>query len=108
MPHRSTPNLFDVQDFLQCVDVGVDEEAAIDFDSGVRSEVERFAVVLVGPRQLVSHVMLGQKPLYQAAFLFSTSGEKPYGHPPLPFPPGELRTVLDDQQTVGRFPDKVK
>ena len=105
-PHSK--KLFDVQDFLECVDIGVDEEAAIDFDSGIRSEVERLAVILVGLRQLVRHAILRQKTLDQTALLFSTSGEKPYGHPPLPFPPGELRTVLDDQQTVGPFRRVVK
>ena len=59
--------------------------ATIDFERRIGSEVERFALVLLGARQLVRHAILRQKPLNQRCFLFSTSGEKPYGHPPLPY-----------------------
>ena len=54
-PHSK---LFDVQDFLQRIDVGIDEQAAIDLQRGVRSEVERLAVVLLGARHLVRHMVL--------------------------------------------------
>jgi hypothetical protein len=49
-----------VQDLLQRVDIGIDEQAAVDFDCRIRSEVDRAGggLQVLGPNQLVIHVML--------------------------------------------------
>jgi YD repeat-containing protein len=51
----------DVEDLLQRVFVGVDEQASIDFDCGVRSQVEGVRLVLFRPDQLVSDFELPQE-----------------------------------------------
>jgi YD repeat-containing protein len=51
----------DVEDLLQRVFVGVDEQASIDFDSGVRSQVKGVRLVLFRPDQLVSDFELPQE-----------------------------------------------
>jgi hypothetical protein len=76
-----------VEDFLQRVDVRIDEQVSIDFDRWISAEVKRLGRELLGPRQLVRDMVLRQKAFDQARLLFSTSGEKPYSHPPPPLPP---------------------
>ena len=60
MRDRRTPTrtLLHVKDFLQRVNVGIDEQASIDFDCGVGPEVENLALVLLGQSQLVRDAIL--------------------------------------------------
>src|SRR5205823_5464497 len=101
-------NLLHVEDLLERVDVRIDEQAAIDFERRIGSEVERFALVLLGARHLVSDAVLREKPLNQCCFLSSTSREKPYGHPPLPHSRPVFASILDEYQTVSLFRTNVK
>ena len=52
----------DVQDLLQRVFVGVDEQASIDFEGGIRAEMEGIRLVLFRPDKLVSDLELPEKP----------------------------------------------
>jgi hypothetical protein len=98
-----------VKDFLQRVDVWIDEQASIDFDRWISTEVKRLGRELLGARKLVRDVVLRQKAFDQACLLFSTSGEKPYSHPPPPLPPRFLWTSFwTDAQTVILFSHSVK
>jgi hypothetical protein len=51
----------DVEDFLQRVDVRIDEQASIDFDCGISAEVKRIAAVLLGRRELVIDMKLPEE-----------------------------------------------
>jgi hypothetical protein len=98
-----------VEDFLQRVDVWIDEQASIDFDRWISTEVKRLGRELLGVRQLVRDMVLRQKAFDQACLLFSTSGEKPNGHPPPPLPPRFFWTSFwTDAQTVFLFSHLVK
>jgi hypothetical protein len=98
-----------VEDFLQRVDVWIDEQASIDFDGWISAEVKRFRRELLGARKLVRDMVLRQKAFDQARLLFSTSGEKPYSHPPPPLPPRFSWTSFwTDTQTVFLFSRSVK
>src|SRR6266550_3311796 len=87
----------DVEDLLQRVDVGVDEEASVDFEGRVRAEVERLRLELLGREHLVVDVVACQEALDQAGFMSFCSGDKPYSHPPLPFSPitGSFSILLE-------------
>src|SRR2546423_1342684 len=63
--------------------VGIDEQAPVDFHCRVGSEVNRLADDMLGLHELVIDVVLRKKPCDKTCLLTSTSGEKPYGHPPL-------------------------
>src|SRR5207253_7990202 len=101
--------LFNVEDFFQRIDIRIDEQAPVHLNSRVRSQVERFALVLLGARHLVSNAVLREKSLNQRSFLLTTSGEKPYGHPPLPYHARcFFGSIFGRRQTIGPFPIKVK
>src|SRR6266545_1598033 len=84
----------DVKDFLQRVDVRIDEQASIDFDRRIGSEAERLRLELLRAEHLVIDVIACQKPLDQTRFVLLRSGDKPYGHPPS-LPPNCLGRRLD-------------
>src|SRR6202022_1820774 len=71
-----------VEDLLQRVFVGINEEPAVDFHGRVGAHVEDLGIELFRARQLVSYAVLREKTENETCLLFLASGEKPYGHPP--------------------------
>ena len=105
--------LVDVEDFLQRVDIRIDEQATVDFDRGISAQMKRIRMKLLGAHELVVDMKPTQKTGDEAGLLLFTTGEKPYGHPPLLHPPlVVISTVLNDvangtPQVYGRQINKV-
>jgi len=53
--------LADVEDFLQRIDVRIDEQASIDFNRGIGTEVKCVRVIRFGFYELVVNLKLAQK-----------------------------------------------
>jgi len=53
--------LADVEDFLQRVDVRIDEQASVDFNRGISAEMERIGAIRVRLNELVVNMKLAQK-----------------------------------------------
>jgi hypothetical protein len=53
--------LADVEDFLQRVDVRIDEQASVDFNRGISAEMERIGAIRVWLNELVVNMKLAQK-----------------------------------------------
>src|SRR3954447_20197789 len=90
----------DVEDFLQRVDVRVDEEASVDFQGRVGAEMERLRLELLGREHLVIDLVSRQKSLNQAGFVSLCSRDEPYGHAPLLSHPNAGPTVRTSMRTV--------
>src|SRR4029079_10701650 len=73
-----------LEDCVERVDVRIDEHPAVDLQRWFGSEVHGVRPGVRLLNELVLDVKLIEKSCNQSRLLLLGSGEKPYGHPPLP------------------------